>query len=85
LNRCLRLLFRVFNDADDLLGLFDGDALLEGDLLANARAGSGFELPVSESLERDSALDELLGEDFLDGFELVLVGGGEQPYPFSPL
>ena len=63
----------VLDDGDDFFGVLGGDALLELDLLADGGVGGGLDLFVLEVLEGDAALDELLGEDFDDGLERVLV------------
>ena len=47
--------------------------LLEGNLLAHAGAGSGFDFAVFEGLQRYPALNELLLQDFGHRLELVLV------------
>ena len=62
----------VLNGGNDDLGLFGGNALDELDLLANRGVGGGLDLFELEVFEGDSALDELLGEDFDDGLEGVV-------------
>ena len=76
----LYLLLGILDELDDLTRLFNGDALLELDLLADGGAGGGLDFAVFKGLERDIALDELGLEDVDDGFELVLVGGGEDEF-----
>ena len=76
LNAGLHLLLGVLDQLDDLLGLFDRDALLEGHLLAHALPRGRFHLAPGQVLERDAAFDQLLAQNVLDRFEVVLVGRG---------
>src|SRR5277367_981059 len=69
--------FGVFKYADDLFGLLGRNALLEVDLLAHARSSGRLKFAISERFERDATLNQLVRQDFLHGFQLVLVGGGE--------
>ena len=77
LNACLHLLLRVLDQANNLLGLFSGDALLQGYLLAHAFARGRLHLAVSQVLERDAALDQLLRQDVLDRFSLYSPSDGK--------
>src|ERR1035437_6252837 len=71
----LRLLFCFLDQADNFFGLFDGNALLKADLLADALAQGGLQLAVGQVLERDAPLDQLLAEDILDRFQMILAVG----------
>src|ERR1039457_1366372 len=72
----LRLLFRVLHQANNLLGLFGGDALLQLDLLPHALPRRFFQLLVGQILQRDSPLHQLLSQNLLHRLQLVLPGRG---------
>src|ERR1035441_5031379 len=55
----LRFLLPVLDQLYNLLGLLDGNALLQGDLLAHALAQRRLQLAVSHVLQRDAALEQL--------------------------
>src|SRR5687767_4494748 len=77
-DRGLDLQLRVLDQAHDLLGLLDGDPLLEGDLLPQLVARRLLDGPVGEPLQRDAALVQLRLQDVRHRLQLHLVGGEQR-------
>src|ERR1700730_5780079 len=67
----------VLDEADDLLGLLHGDAILEGDALAHRPPRRRLGILDGQRLEVDAAPVELGLENVEDGLELHVVGRGE--------
>src|SRR5258706_455605 len=78
LDRGLRLFLRVLDGLDDIASLFDGDTLLQRDLLAHSRTAGRSDDAVAQSLERHAALHQLGLQDVGDRLELEFIGAGQQ-------
>src|SRR5919108_2060594 len=73
-DRRLDLHLRILDQPHDLLGLVDGDALLERNLLPELIAGRLLDGPVGQPLERDAALVQLRLENVGHGLQPHFVG-----------
>src|SRR6185437_963915 len=69
----LSFALRLLDQFDDLFGLFNGNALLQGNFLPDAGAGGGFDFAVGQRFQRDAAFSQLLLEDFRHRLQFVLI------------
>src|SRR4029453_1123499 len=76
LDRGLHADLRVLDEAHNLLGALDRDALLERDLLAEGAAGGLLDFAVGERLQWYTALVQARLQNVDDRFELHVVGCG---------
>src|SRR6266496_2307131 len=77
LDRGLNPDLRILDEAHDLLGLLHGDTVLERDALTQGAAGRRLGVLDRERLEVDAAAVELGLKDVEHGFELHVVGRGQ--------